>query len=505
MKKIKINLFYIFSCLLILSCKQSVGGEIETPTIKSGTSKITGKVSSPNSFPDKNNYVNVAVLLPISGEIAVSKTLIEPSGQFSIDVNIETSTAFVAIYTSLNPRKPLLLKSTNGRVTNVDIAYNSQNSIEKIKITPFMSESDITLRLEILEKMDEYGLSNKPELLYNKSPNYFLDKVKASLLRKLEIVNNNPSISKELKGVLAKDFHLYYYSTFVFDYGKYMNLNYKNVTQDESKIPDIQKVDRSYYSFLKDFNLNDPQYLHCFEFVQFQKQILQNEVLKLPKIGENDISSWLNEIKAILSPLVGFENGQYYDILVANAYGHQLNEQVIPLSEKQTDNIKKYWKDGEIAKILLRKNHQVVEIAKFKLPLVVNDISSIPDDKVMEAIVNKQKGKVVFIDLWATWCAPCLDAMREFRPVKNSFFQKDVVFVYLTNGSSPKKLWEEKITGLGSEHYYLKPSQWKYVMDHFEFKYIPSYLLFDKKGLLIEKYTPFPGNDKLKEKISGLL
>ncbi|RZL37218.1 MAG: TlpA family protein disulfide reductase, partial [Pedobacter sp.] len=113
--------------------------------------------------------------------------------------------------------------------------------------------------------------------------------------------------------------------------------------------------------------------------------------------------------------------------------------------------------------------------------------------------------KVVFIDLWATWCSPCLEAMQEFRSTKNEFYDKDVVFVYLTNGSSPLKLWNEKIKGIGSEHYYLKSSQWEFIMNDFGFKAIPSYLLYNKHGLLINKFTAFPGNNKTKEMINSLL
>ena len=97
-------------------------------------------------------------------------------------------------------------------------------------------------------------------------------------------------------------------------------------------------------------------------------------------------------MKSILADVLGFDNGQYYDILVANAYALQLNEELKPLTEKQKENIKKYWKNGEIAKILFRKNQQVIEFEKFKSPAVVNDVSSVPDNKVIETIVDKHKG-----------------------------------------------------------------------------------------------------------------
>ncbi len=95
--------------------------------------------------------------------------------------------------------------------------------------------------------------------------------------------------------------------------------------------------------------------------------------------------------------------------------------------------------------------------------------------------------------------------MLQFRSTKNEFRDKDVAFVYLTNGSSPRKLWEEKIKGIGDEHYYLTGAQWEYIMNHFEFEYIPSYLLYNKEGVLIKKITAFPGNDQVKEMINGLL
>nr|WP_294877112.1 TlpA disulfide reductase family protein [uncultured Pedobacter sp.] len=500
------NLFCLFSLLFLLSCKQSDNRVAGTPTIVAGTSKITGRITSPNDTSKDGIYVHIFISHPISGEQVQYKALVDQSGKFSIDVDVETDISLIGIYTSLKPYKSLLVKLTSGGVTNIDIAYNSDFDFQNIDVTPAgMTKNDMTQSLGAIREMIEYMPNRAPRSLYDKSSEDFLNHAKTSVSERLEILNKDALISKELKGVLSKDFRLFIYRGNVFGYEGSMRHNYQNVTQDEINEPAIQKIDRSYYRFLKDFNLNDPQYLICSEFLKFQKEILQNEIIGLPKIGESDIPSWLAKVKTILSDLVGFEDGQYYDILVANAYGRQLTEEVRPLSEKQKQHISAYWKNGEIAKILFRKNQRVAELDKFKSPVVINDVSSVSDDKVIETIVAKHKGKVVFIDLWATWCGPCLDAMTEFRSTKAEFHGKNVAFVYLTNGSSPRKLWEEKIKGIGSEHYYLKGSQWEYVMNQFQFEYIPSYLIFDKKGLLIKKHTAFPGNEELKKVINSLL
>lgn len=72
---------------------------------------------------------------------------------------------------------------------------------------------------------------------------------------------------------------------------------------------------------------------------------------------------------------------------------------------KKTDkgrNIAAYWKNGQIAKILFRKNAKVINFDKFKSPAIINDILKVPEDKVIETIVGKYKNKVVLIDMWAT-------------------------------------------------------------------------------------------------------
>lgn len=502
-KIIKFNLLCLFGLVLLLSCKESDGTVIGTPIIKAGKAKITGRITSPDNTNKNNVFVNVSVSNPISGEQLKFKALADQSGKFSIDIDIETDVSLGGLYISLNPEKVLLVKMTSGGVTNIDIAYNSEFDIKNIDVTPDMNQKDMTEYTKVLRQMIDFG--GTPSPLYDKSADEFLNYTKTSISEKLEILNDDRLISKELKGVLSKDFRLLVYNAQVFDYEGAMGRNYRAITKDKINKPDIKKVDRSYFRFLKDFNLNDPQYLICYKFPEFQKEILQNEILGLPVIGESDIASWLSKVKVILSDLVGFNDGQYYDILAANAYGRQLNEEVRPLTEKQKQNIKSYWKGGEIAKILFRKNQQIVELDKFKSPAVIVDISSVSDDKVIETIVAKHKGKVVLVDLWATWCVPCLEAMQQFRSTKRDFSGKNVAFVYLTNRSSPRGRWEEKIKGIGNEHYYLKDTQWNYIMDHFEFNGIPSYLLYNKEGVLINKFTAFPGVEKVKTMINDLL
>lgn len=480
-------------------------------TIVAGTSKITGKIILPEGKNKDSIMITLNALHPILGENNRHEVLADQSGKFSLDFDVDTETSLIGLYTSIEPNKVLLLKPKNNDSTHIDIVYDVNLDFKNVEVTPAvnMSKYDMRQSTEVVNKMIDYRSKNpnaKYPRLYDKSIDEFLDYAKNNVAKKMALfVDNDNLLSKETKGLIAKEYSLLLYTGHIFGYEAEMKRNYHNATQDRDGKPEIQKIDRSYFRFLKDFNLNDPQYLHTFSFPEFQDSILQNEVLGLPKIGESDIPYWLTEVKAILADLVGFDQGPYYDILAANAYGLQLREEARPLTEKQKENITHYWNNGEIAKILFRKNQQVVELNKTKSPAVINDVASIAPDKIMETIRSNYKDKVVCIDLWATWCAPCLGGIKQFSTVKGEFHDKDVVFVYITNGSSPKKLWEEKIKGIGNEHYYLTDAQWEYTMEQFGFDGIPSYLLYDQKGLLFNKFTGFPGNDAMKGMINALI
>ncbi len=164
-----------------------------------------------------------------------------------------------------------------------------------------------------------------------------------------------------------------------------------------------------------------------------------------------------------------------------------------------------YFGDESIAKVLLKKNEEIIRLGGGKQVLVVNETPVVSKENLMDAIVSKYKGNVVVVDFWATWCIPCLKGINENRIIKNEMKDKNVVFVYIAGASSPQRLWKEKIEGIGGEHYYLTKEEWDYLLDGFDFTGIPTYLFYDTNGVLKHKTTGYPGTEKMKTMIEEIL
>lgn len=119
----------------------------------------------------------------------------------------------------------------------------------------------------------------------------------------------------------------------------------------------------------------------------------------------------------------------------------------------------------------------------------VCDAPKVPEEELLTALINRHKGKVQFIDFWATWCGGCRQTIKEYEPIKKEIGEDKVAFVYLTGPSSIEKTWEILIKDIAGEHYWLNKEQWNYLWNHFQMVGLPMYLLIDKQGNIVKRFT----------------
>ena len=138
--------------------------------------------------------------------------------------------------------------------------------------------------------------------------------------------------------------------------------------------------------------------------------------------------------------------------------------------------------------------HRAVDAyRKFVVSKEVNkpEVSLSPEgDALFNALLEKYKGNVIFMDLWGLGCGPCRAGMLNQRADVEYFRDKPVRFLYLCNEKdSPRDLSEEFMNsnGIKGEHIYLTEDEWNHLAKKFQFAGIPFCVLIDKEGNIVSR------------------
>ena len=174
------------------------------------------------------------------------------------------------------------------------------------------------------------------------------------------------------------------------------------------------------------------------------------------------------------------------------------NEEIIAL-------VKQLVKDNDLLNTL-SKHIDLVNKLKAGQPFPALPALTDLNDKEVKYEQLPLKGKLLFIDIWATYCPDCRKELPALEALQEDYKVEPITFVSISVDRN-KEAWKTMVKEkkLGGIHLYASPETKELFKELYDLRSIPRYMLIDEKGNIINANLPMPSDKNLKELITEKL
>ncbi len=192
----------------------------------------------------------------------------------------------------------------------------------------------------------------------------------------------------------------------------------------------------------------------------------------------------------------------------------------VALIENKTQELLDNAKDLDTSFVKFEKdqNKKIIDFLKSNYEIEHNRMAnfapgkpspkfSYPDINGKTVSLDDLKGKYVYVDVWATWCAPCKREIPYLKKLNDEYKGKDIVFVSMSiDKAEDKAKWVEMVKkeGLKGVQIFADNNWNSDFVRAYGITGIPRFILIDKEGKIVDADAPRPSNPKLKEVFNKL-
>lgn len=192
-----------------------------------------------------------------------------------------------------------------------------------------------------------------------------------------------------------------------------------------------------------------------------------------------------------------------------------------------SDRIKElYSADKEVGKLRSRADKETVdEVSTFAKTMKNTDFAAELNNKILQTQkllpgqpafdivlqtvdgttkkMSDFKGQNIYVDLWATWCGPCIQESPYFEELSKKYMGKDIVFLPISTDAD-KKTWLGYL-GQHKKNLVQYNSQDRALGTDWAVFYIPRFILIDKDFNIVNAYAPRPSSEEISKVIDNML
>lgn len=107
------------------------------------------------------------------------------------------------------------------------------------------------------------------------------------------------------------------------------------------------------------------------------------------------------------------------------------------------------------------------------------------------------RGSIVYVDVWATWCGPCIAEIPSLERLQKDYQDKNIVFLSVSVDTD-KDAWEKMLIDDELGGVQLWADGWSELTKSYAIFGIPRFMLIDKTGHLISVDAPRPSSNEIR-------
>ncbi len=465
MKKLFTGFMLLFAAISMVYCSNPNGRATAKRTV------IDGKIANPK------RYANLKELslevMDFGGNPTIYKGIINKDGTFKISFD-----QYIAQDVKITPLIPSFIAHPGD---NIHIDFQS---VIDIKFTGDAEKTNTDLYHYISQYYSNYD--EEKEKLYFRaldtaSFRAVCENTRVEMLKKRAEFIDKYQPNDEVKTWTKNYINIHYYEALINFYDTY---NYMQIIKKpgiipaklkEQAIPD-DDLDKIYNASL----LNTDSYrLIKLLSGNFKGMVPAKDVF-IKKSNKNDLIPQMIAAFPFYMEL-NKNNAEYFDKF-RNKFDTEIQAGFI----KQP--LLKYYAE-------VKKNLANPKIAS---DAILNNASGTTGKSILDSIKNQNRGKVIYVDFWATWCGPCKAELPFSEKLIQKYKGKDVAFVFVCL-DSPKDTWKLNLADMKLEgnQYYCDRKQSMGIMKGFNITGIPYYMMINKHGDITENGNGLRPHDPL--------
>lgn len=123
---------------------------------------------------------------------------------------------------------------------------------------------------------------------------------------------------------------------------------------------------------------------------------------------------------------------------------------------------------------------------------------------ILKTLIAQNPGKAMYIDVWGTWCGPCIASFPKMKVLQDKYGKDGVVFIYLCVKSLENDwLRTMKEKNLIGQHYLLGNNLLERLNREVRISGFPRYILINKEGKVCKR-APRPHSKNIEKTLLAL-